>query len=242
MRESAKHRVRLLDLFKIGGVVLLILFGGVLLVLTAEWPFTREATIRSLERVSASDVEITNFRKSFFPRPGYIAQDVIFKRPGSRPIGRIGKITCRATWLSLLSFTHRINRMDLGGVQIYIPTQVPPPVRKHAEAKIKTTVTELFANGAVLEIAPRHQGGQTVRFEFPELTVSNLVRNKAIRFHTLIRNPNPAGDMKVSGTVGPFMAGKLADTRISGAFQFRHADLGAYKVIAGTLSANGQFN
>jgi hypothetical protein len=241
MRESATHRARLLHLFKIGGVVLLILLGGVLLILAARWPFTREATIRSLERVSASDVEITNFRKSFFPHPGYIAQNVIFKRPGSRPIARIGKITCRATWLALLSFTHRINRMDLGGVQIYIPTHVPPPVRKHAEAKIKTTVAELFANGAVLEIAPRHHSGQTVRFEFPELSLSNLARNKAINFHTVMRNPNPTGDMTVSGRVGPFMAAKIADTRISGAFQFRHADLSAYKVIAGTLSADGRF-
>jgi hypothetical protein len=84
-----------------GGVVLLILFGGVLLLLTAKWPFTREATIRSLERVSASDVQIINFQKSFFPRPGYIAQGVTFQRPGSRPIARIGNITCRASSLAL---------------------------------------------------------------------------------------------------------------------------------------------
>jgi hypothetical protein len=241
MRESATHRARLLHLFKVGAVVLLILFGGMLLLLTAKWPFTREATIRSLERVSASDVQIINFQKSFFPRPGYIAQGITFQRPGSRPIARIGKITCRASWLALLSFTHRISRMDLEGVQMYIPAHVPPPVRKHAGAKIKTTVTELFANGAILEIAPRHQGGQTVLFGFPELTLSNLARNNAINFHTLMRNPNPAGDMKVSGTVGPFVVGKVTDTRISGAFQFRHADLTAYKVIAGSLSADGRF-
>jgi hypothetical protein len=51
MRESATHRARLLHLFKVGGFVLLILFGGVLLLLTAKWPFTREATIRSLVKM-----------------------------------------------------------------------------------------------------------------------------------------------------------------------------------------------
>jgi hypothetical protein len=241
MRECATHRARLLHLLTAGAVVLLVLFGGVLLVLAAEWPFTREATIRSLERVSASDVHIINFQKTFFPSPGYVAQDVTFKRPGSRPIATIGKITCKGTWAAMLSFTHRISRMDLDGVQVYIPAHVPPPLRKHAEAKIKTTVTQLFANGAILDIAPREQGGQTLRFAFPALTLSNLARSKAIHFQVLMRNPNPAGDLKVSGTVGPFISGKVADTRIFGAFQFRHADLSAYKVIGGTLSADGRF-
>jgi hypothetical protein len=244
MRGPATHRASLLHLFKIGGIVLLILVAGVLLILAARWPFTRDATIVSLERISSSDVRISGFRKTFLPRPGYVAQDVTFERdnrPGTRPIARIGKITCRASWVGLITFTHRIKRMDLEGVQIYIPPHLPPPVRKHAEATIKTTVTELFANGTILEIAPRHRGGQTVRFDFPELTLSNLGRNKAISFRTLMRNSNPDDNMAVSGTVGPLMLGKIADTRISGSYQFRHADLSSYKVIAGDLSADGRF-
>jgi hypothetical protein len=241
MTGRATHRARLLHLFKVGAVVLSVLFSGVLLVLAVKWPFAREATIRSLERVSASEVQIINFQKTFFPSPGYIAQDVTFKRPGSPPIATIGKIKCKATWAAMLSFTHRISRMDLDSVQVYIPAHMPPPVRKRAEAKIKTTVTQLFANGAILDIAPRHEGGKAVHFTFPELTVSNLARNKAIHLQVMMCNPNPAGDLKVSGTVGPFISGKLADTRISGAFQFRHANLSAYKVIGGALSAEGRF-
>src|SRR5436305_3793470 len=121
MRERAIHRAWLLRLFEAGGVVLFVLFGGVLLVLAAEWPFTREATIRSLERVSASDVQVINFHKTFFPLPGYIAQDVTLKRPGSRPIATVGKITCKATWAAMLRFTHRITRMDLDRLKVYIP-------------------------------------------------------------------------------------------------------------------------
>ncbi len=242
MREIATHRARLFHRLRMGGIILIVLLGGVLLVLSLKWPFTREETIRSLEQVSSSKVQIINFQERFFPRPGYIAQNVTFSRgSGSRPMVRIGKITCRATWPALLSFTHRINRIDLDGVQIYIPAHVPPPVRKHAAPKIKTTVTHLFANGTVLEIAPRHEGAQTVRFEFPELAVANVAKNKAMSVQTLIRNPNPPGDLRVSGTVGPLMLGKVADTPLSGAFQFRHADLSAYKVIAGTLSAQGRF-
>ena len=230
---------------KIGAVVLAILFAGVLLVLAVKWPFTREATIRSLEQISLTEVQIPRFRKVFFLHPGYVAEDVTFRRdhgPGARPLLQVARITCRASWFSLLSFTHRIHRIDLEGVQIYIPAPVPPPVRRHPQAKIATTVTDLYANGTILEIAPRHPGGQTIRFEFPELSASNLARNKPMYFRTLVRNPIPPGDLAVSGTVGPLVLGKISDTQISGAFHIRNANLGAYKLISGTLSSDGQFS
>ena len=241
---AVKPGAQFLHRLKIGSVILLILLVGVLLVLAAKWPFTREATSKSLEQVSFSDIRIADFRMIFLPHPGYVAQQVTFARGrgGTRPIARISKVTCRSTWITLISFTHRIQRMDLEGLQIYIPAQVPPAIHKHAEAKIKTTVTELAANGTVLEIAPRHPGGQTVRFKFPELVTGNLAKNKAITFRADIRNPNPPGEMRLSGTVGPFTLEKVSQMPISGSFRLVHADLSAYKVIAGDLSAEGRFD
>ena len=61
-------------------IVLLALFGAALAILAIWWPFTREATISSLEQVSLSDVKIGRFEKAFFPHPGYVAQNVAFKR------------------------------------------------------------------------------------------------------------------------------------------------------------------
>jgi len=218
---------------------------GVLLVLATRWPFTRGATIESLEQVFASEVHIPRFEKTFFPNPGYIAENVTFTRgeaPGVRPIASIRKITCRASWLALITFTHRIKRMDLVGLKIYIPAHVPPPVRKHEEPAIKTTVTDLFANGTMLEFAPRHPGGQTIRFEFPELAIGNVAKDKSIHFRAKVQNPNPPGELRVSGAVGPLKMGRIGETEISGSFRLLHADLGAYKVIAGDLSGGGRFN
>ncbi len=245
MYISAEHRTRLFHHLKIAVIVLLCLVAGMLLVLAARWPFTRQATIDSLEQVAASDVHISGFQKRFFPHPGYVAEDVIFTRgsdSGTPPIVKIGKITCRATWFALITFTHRINRMELNGVQVQIPAHVPPPVRKHAQATIKTTVTELDANGAMLEIAPRHEGGHPLQFAFPELTVTNLARDKAVTFRALIRNPTPPGDLSVSGSFGPLPLRKVDQARISGSFSFRHADLSVYKAISGVLAADGRFN
>src|SRR3954453_10913460 len=108
-------------------IVLLGLLGIVLAILAVNWPFTQEATIRSLEQVSASVVKIGRYEKVFFPHPGYIASDVTFSRESaanSRPLGSIGKLTCRASWHTLLTFTHRIARMDLERVHVYIPAHV----------------------------------------------------------------------------------------------------------------------
>ncbi len=243
-QKAANHHSCFWLWFTRSAIVLLALLGAALIILAIGWPFTREATVRSLEQVSFSEVKLGHFQKTFFP-PGYIAQDLTFRRDNAanaRPLARIGKITCRGSWFALLTFTHRITRMELEGVLVYIPAHVPPAIRKHAEAKVTPTVTDLFANGAVLEIAPRNGGSQTERFDFPELALSNLARNKATHFRTLMLNPNLFGRLASTGTVGPLMLGRISETRISGDYHIRRDDLSRHKIIAGTLSADGRFN
>ena len=209
------------------------------------WPFTREATISSLEQVSLSDVKIGRFEMAFFPHPGYVAQNVAFKRDNAantRPLARIGKITCQGSWWALLTFTHQITRMDLEGVQVNVPTDLPPAIRKHPEPKIPPTVRELFADGAVLEIDPRHPGAQTEHFDFPELALTDLAQNRPIRFRTLMLNRKPIGELRAVGTVGPLTLRRIAETRISGDYHIRRYDLSTHNVLAGILSADGRFN
>src|ERR1700751_1145679 len=67
-------RAFLVQRLRISAAISTILPASVLLLFASNWPFTREATIRSLEQASASEVRIAIFRKSFFPHPGYIAE------------------------------------------------------------------------------------------------------------------------------------------------------------------------
>jgi hypothetical protein len=245
VQEGTSHHSRFPKWLIRSAIVLLTLVGAAFTALAIWWPFTREATISSLEQVSFSEVKIGRFEKLFFPRPGYIAQDVTFKRDNAmdtRPLARIRKITCRSSWLALLTLTHQIARMDLESVQVYIPAYLPPAIRKHPEARIPPTVMQLSANGAVLEIAPRHKGAEIERFDFPQLVLSNLAKNKAIRFRTLMLNRKLVGQIGAIGSVGPLTLGRIAETRISGDYHIRDRDLSTYKVVAGTLSADGRFN
>src|SRR6478609_6098771 len=125
VQKSASPHSRFLRGLARSAIVLLALLGGALVIVAVWWPFTREATRSSLEQVSLSDVKIGRFEEVFFPHPGYIAQNVAFKRDNAantRPLARVGKIKCQGSWWALLTFTHQITRMDLEGVQVYVPT------------------------------------------------------------------------------------------------------------------------
>jgi AsmA-like C-terminal region len=243
--RARSHGATLLRVLRAAGLVFLFLFSGLLLIFIFRWPFNRKDTIESLERVSLSDVQVAGFKKIFFPGPGYIAHDVTFTRghnPGDHPIAKIGRLRCQATWLSVLTFTYRISRMEAETVRVYIPTHIPPSIQKHPDVKIRTMVDEVVASGAVLDIAGRHQGSKDIHFEFPELVIRNVAKDRALNFRANVRNPNPPGDLRVSGAVGPLALGKVGDTQIAGLFRFIDANLRSYKVITGDLSAEGSFN
>jgi hypothetical protein len=80
MRVSGARLAHFLHRLKLVGLMLVGLLGGALLLLAARWPFTRAATIESLERISSSEVRVSHFRRTFLPRPGYIAEGVTFAR------------------------------------------------------------------------------------------------------------------------------------------------------------------
>ncbi len=245
MTPFLKHPKRLVRHLQQGAVIL---FGLLLLdciFLAFKWPFTRASVITGLEQASFCKVQIGRFDKTFFPRPGYIADNVTFARKDGGNTAQLASahvIRCRAGWLALISLTHRIHQLRIEGLHVSIPSHVPPAMQLHPEEAIKTTVTELVADGTVLEIAPRHGGGQPLRFDFPSLTVGNVEKKKSMTFHTLVHNPEPPGDLKIDGRFGPFQTGKLSQTAVSGSFDMAHADLSYYHVICGILSAKGSFN
>jgi hypothetical protein len=244
MTRTAGHSsgLAVLRALRIAAIALLVLIAAASMFLAWKWPFTRAATIESLERVSASNAEIGRFEKLYFPHPGYVAHEVTLDRGSGHPLATVRKVTCQGSWVAILTYTHRVSRIDLEGAQVYMPRHVPPAIRKHAEEKIATTVAKLVANGTILEIAPRQAGSQTIRFDFPELTLANLARNKPIGFRTLMRNRDLIGDLKAAGNVGPLQLKRIADTSVSGTFQLRHTDLGTHQIIAGILAADGQFS
>ena len=241
MRTRHVHTGRYLILT---GIVVLVVLCGDGLLLALKWPFTNKETITSLEHFSSSRVRIGNFRKTFFPRPGYIAENVSFVREaggGTVQLASVQQLSCFATWAAVVSLTHRIDEMRFSGLHVFVPAQVPPAMHLHPSETFETTVTRLTADGAILDMAPRHIGGHLLRFVFPKLTVGNLAKKKALTLNTVVQNPEPPGNLAVIGNVGPFDASKVGDTRLAGSFDLTHADLNQFGTIGGLLTANGTF-
>jgi hypothetical protein len=219
--------------------------GGVAgLIVSVEWPFTKQRTIGSLEDVSGCRVEIRGFREVFFPHPGYDAEEVRFQRGSGAnevSLAKVGKVATRGSWVAVLSFTHRLMRIDLHGLEVRIPKRVPSPIPRSSKEPIATTVSDLFAAGAVLEIAPRENQTQPQRFDFPALHLSNVAKNKPIRLDVRVMNPHLMGKVEVTGLVGPIPLKHLDSTKLDGRFRIAELNLGSYRQIAGTVSGDGHF-
>lgn len=226
---------------KIGAIVLLVLLAADLILDAIEWPFTKKATISSLEKLSECHVSIGGFHKHLFPHPGYVADAVVFTRDGKTgpiTLASIQRLDCDGSWVAMLTFTHRIAKIELDGARFTIPKQVPAPLRQNVKAALPTTVTDLYASGAVLEII---SDSTTSRFDFPELHLSNLGKNKAVVFHVRIANPRLIGIADVAGSVGPLKLSDVKGTRVAGTFRLSNLDLSAYQEISGMVSAAGDF-
>lgn len=235
---------RWLHRIKLCGIILSILLAADLLIDAFEWPFTRVASVSALEKVSKCDVKIGAYHKEFLPHPGYVADMVAFTRNGAAgpvPLATIQHLHCQGSWFAILSFTHRVSKIELDGAHLTIPKQIPPPLHENLKASLPTTVTDLFAPGAVLEIADSAGGGHCMRFDFPRLHLGNVARDKAIDFHIRMVNASLIGTADIDGSVGPLRMKNMKQTDLSGSFRLNSLDLSAYQGISGNASASGRF-
>jgi hypothetical protein len=215
---------------RILGFVLLAILAAEAVLLYVRWPFTQERIAESLQGWTGARVRFAKFRPTFFPHPGCEAEDASFERAGVK-LGSVRKLTILGSWAALFTLRHYVSRMELEGARISIPRDLPPPDLGAKKQKSETTIGELVADGALLEVHTR-------RFTFPRLTLHNVAKSKAIRFDTNMTIPTPAGRVHALGSFGPWQSGS---TPVSGSFRIRECDLSSVGEISGTLSANGEF-
>lgn len=201
------------------------------------WPFKRESEIASLERLTESRVGFGRFEVKVFPSPGFDAENIsVFRFEAGKPItlAYVRSMQCRTSWLNVFSYTHRITRFDLRGLRADIPDHIPQAMHLFPGMKSKTTVDQLAADGAVLELRRSH-------FVFTRLRLSNLKGSHPIGYDISTELPQPHGVLSVLGNVGP-LSRPLAKTPLSGKFQLGNADLSSFKTLRGMLGSNGRYD
>jgi hypothetical protein len=220
-------------------------------IMAAKWPFTREAMIKRLEHASSARVEIRGFRSTYFPYPGCIAEEVVFRSktsaPGSKPpqpIITIQKLTIVSTFAGLFSKPSRIMRIIADGLRVRVP---PGGASLHTEAgseRDQTVIEELRADNALLELASRQAGRPGLFFPIHHVLFRNIGEATKIPFQVSLHFPTPPGEVESSGQLGPWKDdnGTVRSTPISGKYALNRADLGIFKSLGGMISSRGEFS
>jgi hypothetical protein len=211
---------------------------------------------KRLERASSAQVEMRGFHSTYFPFPGCVADDVVFRQktsaPGEKqsdPIITIRKLTIESTFSGLLSKPGRIRRIIADGLRIHVPHG---GANLHSEASSgsnkanssssdKTIIEELRADDAVLELA---KDGENLVFQIHHAQFHNIGNGKPVPFEVSLHLPTPPGEVESSGTIGPWKDenGSVRSTAISGKYVLNRADLGVFKALGGVVSSHGEFS
>ncbi|HEX3584687.1 MAG TPA: hypothetical protein VH024_01765 [Candidatus Angelobacter sp.] len=225
---------------------------GILLgLLAANWPFTREAMIKRLEKASSTRVEMRGFHSTFFPYPGCIADDVTFRLIASTsgakpqaPVITIHRLVIESTFLGLLGKPGKIRSIVTDGLRIHVPAG-GADLHPSAGAKSDNVVIEeLRAENALLELASRQPAGKPLVFQIHRVLFRNIGDGNKMPFQVSLHLPTPPGEVQSSGWLGPWKdeRGTVRSTPISGTYVLQRADLGVFKSIGGEVSSRGAFS
>jgi hypothetical protein len=219
-------------------------------IMAAKWPFTREAMMKRLERASSAQVEMRGFHSKYFPFPGCVADDVVFRQktaPGQKPadpIITIRKLTIESTFAGLLSKPGRIRRVVADGLRLHIPQGGVNLHEQTGSGSDQTVIEELRADNAVLELATGQTAEKKLVFQIHSAQFHNIGGGQAVPFQVSLQLPVPPGEVESSGSIGPWKdeKGTVRSTAISGKYVLNRANLGVFKALGGIVSSRGEFS
>ncbi len=204
-----------------------------------DWPFTPRNVVKELELATSSKVQFATFRRFFLPHPGCVLESVTLTR-GSYPgeqVTKVRQLTIKGKWTGLIQKHVAVIRAD--GVEAVFPPIGTGPSWKPTESEV--VVDKLIANGATLLFLRHNPTEPPVKFLIQKFVGHHLATHDPMPYEVSLLNPEPPGQIDVSGTFGPWKREQISQTPVSGNYSFRNADLGSLGGIQGILSSDGMF-
>ena len=233
-----------LRVFVVVAAILVVVLVAIAIGFARKWPFSREAITAALQQESGRNVRIENFRRTYFPHPGAVADGVTFlsrEGPGKPPPITVQKLTVEGNYLGLLA--HHLNLVRAEGLRVLVP---PFDERSSTTSFLANNTTlsigKFVADGAEIDFASSHAGEPPLGFRMPKLALSSISPNRPVSFQSTVLVPLPPATVDVSGKVGPVKTGSISQTPLSGTYTVKEADLGVFGGIAGKLSGKGKFD
>jgi hypothetical protein len=212
------------------------------------WPFRFRQVHPLLEHTFQSKVTVQRYHRTYFPHPGFVAENVTFYRHGDTsipPLATIQRMTVVGTWTTLIFHPHRLYEIRLDGLHV----QIPPPGTKARGMDFNNGVVSGSGKMQIQTIVADHttldflrQGHAPLRFEFAALQIHDVQQDKPLSFALRTSLPATHGIVEANGSLGPFRTNAYGSTPMAGTFSRTQADLKGIDGIAGHPSASGHFS
>ena len=180
---------------------------------------------------------VRGYRRTHFPSPGCVLEGVEFHQANNFALVRIEHLVIKGTYLGLLH--HHVQHVKAVGARIFVPPFGTNFTFQTEHSNI--VVDEIIANGTSVEFVSAHPGEKPFVFDVHDALLTDVRWGSPISYRLKLHNPEPPGEISVSGNFGPWAHGHPQDTRITGEFTFDQADLSVYGGISGFLASKGKF-
>jgi len=212
-------------------------------------PILKQRVIETLATRYDSRVELAGFKVSVLQ--GFEVTGTGLKLyPNSldmqQPLISVDQFRFRTNWRDLFRTPMHIGLVRISGLGIHLPPKnqrhnMPKLNPRGSQGKIQILVDQLDVDRASLILGTNKPGKVPLDFEISDLRMTSVGAGQPMRFHAILVNPKPIGDIDSTGSFGPFDAHSPGDTPVSGNYSFKNANLGSLKGIGGTLSSTGQY-
>jgi hypothetical protein len=171
------------------------------------------------------------------------------KLPQKQPLFAVDSFHFHTMWWNLLRSPMHVGNVQISGLAINLPPKqqrgdIPsftPPGEQGKKQKIEIIVDQLTVDQARLVFGNNKPGKDPMVFLIHSLSMQSVGRGQPMRFHAILVNPKPIGNIDSTGSFGPLNADDLGSTPVSGDYTFSHADLNPIKGIGGMLSSTGRY-
>jgi hypothetical protein len=226
----------------LAGIVILAalcIFG---IVLAFHWPFSSQQVTQSVQEGWPGKITVQGFRRTYFPHPGCVLENVALTRGSDTsvpPLVAIQRVTIQANYHDLLLRPGYISEIILEGLKISIPAEQDNSQQTSRASKSSTRIGEVYTRDATLEVATKEDG--PLKFDIHQLSLKSISDTSPMSYDLSMRNPEPPGEIRSHGKLGPWDSQHLNEIPLSGSYTFDDVDLGVFEGIGGTLAAQGHF-
>lgn len=262
--QRRPHRTLVRVLMLIGSVVVILIIAALIvgnILLHRAGPMLKAKVVETLSTRFDSRVELDTFHV-YFVRGVEVSGAGLKLYPNhfntNYPFISVDRFSFHALdWRQLLHTPMFIDRVQVTRLSIHIPPKdqrgtvnggqnpaqqsAQKPGEDKSHGKIKILVGEIDVTRASLVIENGKPGKVPLNFVIEKIRLNSVGQGRPMKFHAILTNPRPTGDIDSTGDFGPFNAESPGDTPVSGQYTFRNADLSTIKGIGGILSSDGSY-